>query len=172
MTICLDHLLHAAQIKSDATYLIEPISTTTTNNTDIINEEYQSNLNELSNSLFILNELNDLSPSSSPQLARSILQIILMDINKSDDILAHFEVISFTIVVFFSFLSVIFNLELVRYMYPIQVTERHIPDLWWGGSENIKHQLQRIQVLEEEKETMYLRYCKRFLITLHKVSNH
>lgn len=95
MTICLDHLLHAAQIKSDATYLIEPISTTTTNNTDIINEEYQSNLNELSNSLFILNELNDLSPSSSPQLARSILQIILMDINKSDDILAHFEVISF-----------------------------------------------------------------------------
>ncbi|CAH8584679.1 unnamed protein product [Schistosoma intercalatum] len=91
MTICLDHLLHAAQIKSDATYLIEPISTNTTNNTDIINEEYQSNLNELSNSLFILNELNDLS-SSSPQLARSILQIILMDINKSDDILAHFEV--------------------------------------------------------------------------------
>uniref|UniRef100_A0A095A7R3 Uncharacterized protein n=1 Tax=Schistosoma haematobium TaxID=6185 RepID=A0A095A7R3_SCHHA len=91
MTICLDHLLHAAQIKSDATYLIEPISTTTTNNTDIINEEYQSNLNELSNSLFIVNELNDLSSSSSPQLARSILQIILMDINKSDDILAHFE---------------------------------------------------------------------------------
>ncbi|XP_018652827.1 putative nuclear pore complex protein nup155 [Schistosoma mansoni] len=97
MTICLDHLLHAAQIKSDATYLLEPISTTTINNNNetILNktnqdgEEYPFNINELSNSLFILNELNDLS---SPQLARSILQIILMDINKSDDILAHFEV--------------------------------------------------------------------------------
>ncbi|KAH8857593.1 Nuclear pore complex protein Nup155 [Schistosoma japonicum] len=101
LIICLDHLLHAAQIKSDATYILEPMNADTflnkTNsnidNNILINEQYPLSLNnnELGSSMFTLNELNE---SASPEFARSILQIILMDINKSDDILAHFEIFS------------------------------------------------------------------------------
>ncbi|KAK4468078.1 hypothetical protein MN116_008251 [Schistosoma mekongi] len=101
LIICLDHLLHAAQIKSDATYILEPMNVDTflnkaNNNNDnsiLINEQYPLNINdnELGSSMFTLNEINE---SASPELARSILQIILMDINKSDDILAHFEIFS------------------------------------------------------------------------------
>ncbi|CAH8861385.1 unnamed protein product [Trichobilharzia szidati] len=115
LTICLDHLLHAAQIKSDATFIVEQpnnVSTTTTNS--MLNMSNTTvNGNDISkvggmktkigydtiattgtngtttggDSFTLVDELD-----SSPQYARSTLQTVLIDISRSDDILAHFEV--------------------------------------------------------------------------------
>ncbi|CAH8598315.1 unnamed protein product [Heterobilharzia americana] len=97
LTICLDHLLHAAQIKSDATFIIESNIVNTDSQLNITNvvgidrDDIENNLNyedgESLSSMFILDELE-----SSPQSARLLLQRVLTDISGSDDILAHFEI--------------------------------------------------------------------------------
>ncbi|CAH8536413.1 unnamed protein product [Schistosoma turkestanicum] len=172
MTLCLDHLLHAAQIKSDATYIIEPLNTTTTtatmnnnNNHSMLNktnqhidqihhisEEYQFNIKELSDSMFILNDLNDTSSSSSPHLARSILHIILMDINQSNDILAHFEV--FNWLLSNGFTDTVMLLNSAHFEAYLRSRLRQTPDdpnlrcLLWRLLERRGARLEAAQVLE------------------------